>query len=156
MVSIFSQQHSPRCPSSIAMAYTGLLVPALTIIRQIHAVAIPAFPSLNTSSSVESLSTSSSCDSIHGCRTMWDIVYGCLATIFACTYTSFHPDVPDQTRIHINRTLAAIIGFFVPEYAVAMAASQCLEVRNHHKKIPFRGMLWMYMVFCPPSNHLHI
>ncbi|KAF7369995.1 hypothetical protein MSAN_00629400 [Mycena sanguinolenta] len=38
--------------------------------------------------------TTDSCDDINNCRTFFDIVWGCLATIFACTWVSVHPNVP--------------------------------------------------------------
>jgi len=63
---------------------------------------------------------------------MWGIVYSCITTIFACTYTSFHPDVPrgdygfwDSIKLQI---CYIIIGFLVPELVVAKAASQFMEV----------------------------
>ncbi|KAJ7206564.1 hypothetical protein GGX14DRAFT_367147 [Mycena pura] len=35
-----------------------------------------------------------SCDDINNCRRLFDIVWGCLTTIFACTWVSVHPNVP--------------------------------------------------------------
>lgn len=125
------------------MAYTALFIPALAIVGQIHAIAIPGFPPRNTSSLMDSLYTASSCDDIHHCRTMWSIVYSCITTIFACTYTSFHPDVPsgDYGRLYSFglTTCYVIIGFLAPELVVAKALSQFIEVRG--RKVPFRGML---------------
>jgi len=63
---------------------------------------------------------------------MWNIVYSCITTIFACAYTSFHPDVPhgdydfwDSIKLQI---CYIIIGFLVPELVVAKAASELIEV----------------------------
>ncbi|KAJ7752863.1 hypothetical protein B0H16DRAFT_1459587 [Mycena metata] len=40
--------------------------------------------------------TEASCDcTINNCRTLFDIVWGCLATIFACTWVALHQNVPD-------------------------------------------------------------
>ncbi|KAJ7727059.1 hypothetical protein B0H16DRAFT_1697826 [Mycena metata] len=40
--------------------------------------------------------TKASCDStINSCRTLFDIVWECLATIFACTWVALHQNVPD-------------------------------------------------------------
>ncbi|KAJ7727081.1 hypothetical protein B0H16DRAFT_1779812 [Mycena metata] len=40
--------------------------------------------------------TEASCDStINSCRTLFDIVWGCLATIFACIWVALHQNVPD-------------------------------------------------------------
>ncbi|KAF7324998.1 hypothetical protein MKEN_00542200 [Mycena kentingensis (nom. inval.)] len=34
------------------------------------------------------------CTDIHNCRLLFDILWGCLTTIFACTWVSVHPNVP--------------------------------------------------------------
>ncbi|KAF7329347.1 hypothetical protein MKEN_00196000 [Mycena kentingensis (nom. inval.)] len=41
-----------------------------------------------------------SCDNIHSCRTLFDIVWGSLVTIFASTWVSMHPNVPKQREVH--------------------------------------------------------
>jgi hypothetical protein len=33
------------------------------------------------------------CDNIHDCRTLEDIVWSCVTTIFLCTWVSLHPDI---------------------------------------------------------------
>ncbi|KAJ7727078.1 hypothetical protein B0H16DRAFT_1697840 [Mycena metata] len=40
--------------------------------------------------------TEGSCDcTINSCRTLFDIIWGCLVTIFACTWVALHQNVPD-------------------------------------------------------------
>ncbi|KAJ7219854.1 hypothetical protein C8J57DRAFT_1095103 [Mycena rebaudengoi] len=39
-----------------------------------------------------------SCDNINNCRKLFDIVWGCLVTIFACTWVSVHPNVPPPNQ----------------------------------------------------------
>ncbi|KAF7327373.1 hypothetical protein MKEN_00314900 [Mycena kentingensis (nom. inval.)] len=39
---------------------------------------------------------SNACDNIHNCRLPFDIIWGCLTTIFACTWVSVHPNVPPR------------------------------------------------------------
>ncbi|KAJ7059200.1 hypothetical protein C8F01DRAFT_1254884 [Mycena amicta] len=34
------------------------------------------------------------CDNINNCRRLFDIVWGCLATVFACIWVSIHPNIP--------------------------------------------------------------
>ncbi|KAJ7059210.1 hypothetical protein C8F01DRAFT_1059250 [Mycena amicta] len=34
------------------------------------------------------------CNDIHNCRLLFDVVWGCLVTIFACIWVSVHPNVP--------------------------------------------------------------
>ncbi|KAJ7057841.1 hypothetical protein C8F01DRAFT_1256456 [Mycena amicta] len=36
------------------------------------------------------------CDNINNCRRLFDIVWGCLVTIFACVWVSVHPNVPPR------------------------------------------------------------
>ncbi|KAF7318760.1 hypothetical protein HMN09_00388300 [Mycena chlorophos] len=44
--------------------------------------------------------TNGTCDNIHNCRLLFDIVWGCLTTIFACTWVSVHPNVPPRPPLH--------------------------------------------------------
>ncbi|KAF7369946.1 hypothetical protein MSAN_00624200 [Mycena sanguinolenta] len=46
------------------------------------------------SHSLDARATPDSCDNINSCRTLFSVVWGCLATIFACTWVSVHPNVP--------------------------------------------------------------
>jgi len=129
---------STSLPStSIAMILT-VLIPALAFIGQIHAAPLSAH---NISSLANALSDSPACNDIHKCRTQWSIIYSCLATIFACTWVSFHPDIPDRThtqwRIRVTRVLSVFVSFLVPELTVAKAASEYWKVREY--KFPFHG-----------------
>src|SRR4051812_4034839 len=38
--------------------------------------------------------TFESCDSLQDCRSVSDIVWSCLTTIFLCTWVSIHPNIP--------------------------------------------------------------
>ncbi|KAJ7903327.1 hypothetical protein B0H14DRAFT_3122723 [Mycena olivaceomarginata] len=46
------------------------------------------------SNSPEPRALTDACDDINNCRKLFDIVWGCIATIFACTWVSVHPNVP--------------------------------------------------------------
>ncbi|KAF7296756.1 hypothetical protein MIND_00906200 [Mycena indigotica] len=39
------------------------------------------------------------CNDIHNCRTLYDIIWGCLVTVFACVWVSVHPNVPKRPVI---------------------------------------------------------
>lgn len=39
-------------------------------------------------------SSGSQCDTLSQCRTIWNIVWSCLITIFACIWVAIHPNVP--------------------------------------------------------------
>jgi hypothetical protein len=127
------------------MVYPAVLILALAIVGRIHAAPTTALPPPYASSLVESSSALSACGDINDCRTMWGIIYSCVITIFACTYLSFHPDVPDPRytpwRIFALRICSVLIGFLIPEFVVAKAAWQWLEVAQDKTKFQFQGMV---------------
>ncbi|KAF7369918.1 hypothetical protein MSAN_00621300 [Mycena sanguinolenta] len=61
-------------------------------------------------------------------RTLFRIVWGCLATIFACTWVSVHPNVPppNQSRLRLfwQRLKMMLIAMIAPEIIVGFAARQ--------------------------------
>ncbi|KAF7356018.1 hypothetical protein MVEN_00931200 [Mycena venus] len=75
-----------------------------------------------------------SCDDINDCRKLFDVVWSCLATIFACTWVSVHPNVPspDQSRPALlwHRLKMMLVGIIAPEIMVGFAARQFLEART--------------------------
>ncbi|KAJ7259044.1 hypothetical protein C8J57DRAFT_1185305 [Mycena rebaudengoi] len=76
-----------------------------------------------------------SCDDIHSCRTLFDIVWGCLTTIFACTWVSVHPNVPppNQTRLALLRRKLKmmLVAVVAPEVMVAFAVRQFWIARHY-------------------------
>ncbi|KAF7349993.1 hypothetical protein MVEN_01300800 [Mycena venus] len=78
-------------------------------------------------------SSADSCDDINNCRKLFDIVWGCLATIFACTWVSVHPNVPppDQSGLALfwRRLKMMLVGIIAPEIMVGFAARQFLGAR---------------------------
>ncbi|KAF7370064.1 hypothetical protein MSAN_00636400 [Mycena sanguinolenta] len=75
-----------------------------------------------------------SCDDINQCRRLYDVVWSCLATIFACTWVSVHPNVPpvDQTALMAfwGRLKLMLIAIIAPEVMVGFAAVQCFSARE--------------------------
>ncbi|KAJ7130444.1 hypothetical protein C8R44DRAFT_872247 [Mycena epipterygia] len=53
-----------------------------------------------------------SCDDINSCRRLFDIIWGCLVTVFACTW--------------VSRLKLMLIAIIVPEFMVGFAARQFL------------------------------
>ncbi|KAJ7903330.1 hypothetical protein B0H14DRAFT_2491575 [Mycena olivaceomarginata] len=94
------------------------------------------------SNSPEPRALTDTCDDINNCRKLFDIVWGCLATIFACTWVSVHPNVPPprQSRLALfwRRLKMMLITVLAPEIMVAFAARQFLTARRFSKeyKIP--------------------
>ncbi|KAF7369942.1 hypothetical protein MSAN_00623800 [Mycena sanguinolenta] len=77
--------------------------------------------------------TTDSYDDINNSRTIFSIVWGCLATIFACTWVSVHPNVPppNQSRLQLfwRRLKMMLITMIAPEVIVAFAARQFVGSR---------------------------
>jgi hypothetical protein len=82
-------------------------------------------------------SSTDSCDDINNCRKLFDIVWGCLATIFACTWVSVHPNVPapNQSRLarFWRRLKMMLITVIAPEIMVGFAARQFFATRLFSK-----------------------
>jgi hypothetical protein len=68
------------------------------------------------------------CDDINNCRKLFDIVWGCLVTIFAATWVSVHPNVPDARQGALKATArrlgVMLIAVIAPELIVFFAARQ--------------------------------
>ncbi|KAF8193842.1 hypothetical protein K438DRAFT_1719845 [Mycena galopus ATCC 62051] len=98
----------------------------LYLLSQSSAAPLPHPPDARTSTD--------SCDDINNCRKLFDIVWGCLATIFACTWVSVHPNVPppDQSRIarFWGRLKMMLFGIIAPEVMVGFAARQYFGARE--------------------------
>ncbi|KAF7369908.1 hypothetical protein MSAN_00620300 [Mycena sanguinolenta] len=84
--------------------------------------------------------TTDSCDDINR-RTLFSIVWECLATIFACTWISVHPNVPppSQNRLQLFRRKLKmmLIAIIAPEIMVGFAARQFFASRWLVKEFNF-------------------
>ncbi|KAF7341508.1 hypothetical protein MVEN_01888300 [Mycena venus] len=80
------------------------------------------------------------CDNINY-RKLFDIVWGCLATIFACTWVSVHPNVPPPNQswpaLFWRRLKMMLIGIITPEIMVGFAARQFWGARMLSKEYGF-------------------
>ncbi|KAJ7843951.1 hypothetical protein B0H13DRAFT_2097232 [Mycena leptocephala] len=99
-----------------------------------NSTAVPVAHTLN-------VRTTDSCDDINHCRQLSDIVWGCLATIFACTWVSVHPNVPppDQSWLALfgQRLKMMLIAVIAPEIMVGFAARQYFAARKLSKEFGF-------------------
>ena len=116
------------------------LIILLGLLEFSHAAPIP---DVVPSSLLSSSNNSSACKDIHNCRTVRDIIWGCLSTIFLCTYVSYHPDVREY-RLgwlgNIATTISSmIVAVLVPEFVIVKAASDKTKVLKN--KIKFEGVL---------------
>jgi len=67
-------------------------------------------------------------------RTVWSIVWSCLATLFACSWAAMHPNVPratDSEALILGRRLATM-GYMLlaPEVVIAWAAMQHFSAKE--------------------------
>ncbi|KAF8175518.1 hypothetical protein K438DRAFT_1979743 [Mycena galopus ATCC 62051] len=97
-------------------------------------------------SSITAPDLHSSCPDGDNCRTTWNIVWSCLATIFSCTWVAVHPNIPGPVNTRemsltqrlrhalwqflSNRLLLFVIALLVPEYILAWAIRQHLEAHR--------------------------
>ena len=87
------------------------------------------------------------CTDITHCRTIWNIVWSCIITIFSCTWVAVHPNIPCPKEREANgwierciwnpllsfaehRLPLFICALLVPEYVLAWAIRQFLKARE--------------------------
>ncbi|KAJ7275497.1 hypothetical protein B0H12DRAFT_1087541 [Mycena haematopus] len=99
---------------------------------------VPVSHPLNPRTSVDS------CHDINHCRKLFDIIWGCLATIFACTWVSVHPNVPPPGLSRLarlwRRLKMMLVGILAPEIMVGFAGRQFFSARELSKEFGFTKM----------------
>jgi hypothetical protein len=90
-------------------------------LSNVNGTAIPALDVCDSSSSGDT-------------RTLWDIISSCAATLFACTWTVIHPNIPgvDEGRLAITsrRLFIMFIALIAPELIITWAARQYFSARK--------------------------
>ena len=70
-------------------------------------------------------------------RSVWDILWSCLATIFACSWVSVHPNIPgpneSRWRILLRRLELMFWAVVGPEIIISWAFRQWLGARDLEK-----------------------
>ncbi|KAJ7838787.1 hypothetical protein B0H14DRAFT_3699765 [Mycena olivaceomarginata] len=95
-------------------------------------------------------------------RTLFSIVSSCLATVFACTWVSVHPNVPRPSQSNLalswRRFCLMLVAVIAPELMAGFAARQFLDARWFSKKYDVsltHGFFLCYGWICvskwPPS-----
>ena len=76
-------------------------------------------------------------------RSLWDILWSCLATIFACSWVSVHPNIPasneSSRRIFLRRLELMFWAVVSPEMIITWAVRQWSGARHLEKK--YKGEL---------------
>ncbi|KAF9533542.1 hypothetical protein CPB83DRAFT_845455 [Crepidotus variabilis] len=110
-----------------------LLISSITYITQTNAHAILASPDEPTSRDSDPPNT----------RTVYSIVYSCFATIFLCTWVSFHPNIPaareSSIRVALRRVKNMLYGLFCPEIMLCWAMNQWFGARSITHEIKAKG-----------------
>ncbi|KAJ7751595.1 hypothetical protein B0H16DRAFT_822452 [Mycena metata] len=75
-----------------------------------------------------------SCDcTINSCRTLFDIIWGCLITIFACTWVALHQNIPDPELGHfallMRKLCIMLVMIIAPELVVGFAIRQLISAQ---------------------------
>lgn len=95
-------------------------------------------PHLHSRQSSMSHSHSSSCDELNTCRTVWNIVWSCITTIFACTWVAIHPNIPSPNEwwveIAVRRAGIMVMVLIAPELAIMWAIRQWVKARHLAKR----------------------
>ena len=124
----------------------GLLLGVSFCILFVHSTSLSSFngtiiPTLDARDSL-------SCD-INVTRTLWNIIWSCVATLFACTYTAVHPNIPgvDEHKVIVvlRRIFIMVVALVFPELVVTWAARQFFSARQAAKDFNERG--WLHARF---------
>jgi hypothetical protein len=102
----------------------------------------------NTFASADGIPTAG-CGDIRSCRTAEEIIYSCLAVIFACTWVAIHPNIPrkfsgilsdsyetgDSFTVHsavvtLRNVLVMILALIAPELIILWAIRQWFAARQ--------------------------
>ena len=76
------------------------------------------------------------CTDLTHCRTVWNIIWSCLITIFSCTWVAVHPNIPCPRKQNAiisfaeHRLPLFVCALLVPEYVLAWAIRQFLSARK--------------------------
>ena len=115
---------------------------------QTHAAPLTSLSLLAESSSNTTVLNTPTCICPAIDRSVWDILWSCLATVFACSWVSIHPNIPgpneSRWRIFLRLELMfwAVVG---PEMIISWAFRQWLGARKLEKR--YKGEL---------SSRIHI
>ncbi|KAG1730065.1 hypothetical protein EDB19DRAFT_1390966 [Suillus lakei] len=80
----------------------------------------------------------SDCPSSNNTRTLWDILLSCGLTLFACTWTAIHTNIPsmDEGRVAITtrRLFLMVVALIAPEFIITWATRQFFSARTAAKE----------------------
>ncbi|KAG1817836.1 hypothetical protein EV424DRAFT_1324170 [Suillus variegatus] len=108
----------------------------LAILFLLHVPFVCSSLSSINGTSLSTLDTSdpSSCSNT---RSLWDIIWSCAVTLFACTGTAVHPNIPGMDEgkftVYSRRLGIMMMALISPELMITWATAQYLTARNAAK-----------------------
>ena len=121
----------------------------LTLVYLFHASGFQTHASpltilLTESSSNATVSITPACICPADQRSIWDILWSCLATLLACSWVSVHPNIPSpdesRWRIFLRRLELIFWAIIGPETIITWALRQWLDARRLEKL--YKGELY--------------
>ena len=123
----------------IACKFASMLL-ILTLIYLLHAFqsyAVPLTSILEESTSYSTVIITPACICPGDQRTIWNLLWSCLATIFACSWVSVHPNIPGPNesswRIFLRHLELLFWSVVAPETIITWALRQWLGARYLEK-----------------------
>jgi hypothetical protein len=78
------------------------------------------------------------CSDIRYCRTMWNIIWSCLVTIFGCTWVAVHPNLPNAEEkwfmTALRRLQLMVMALIAPELVILWAMRQWVAAHSLAKR----------------------
>ena len=129
-----------RCPVFRIVCEFASMLLILTLIYLFHGFqshAAPLTSILQESNSNSTAISTPACICPADQRTIWDILWSCLATIFACSWVSIHPNIPGPNesswKIFLRRLELMFWAVVAPEMIITWALRQWFGARHLEK-----------------------
>ena len=122
---------------------------------QTHAAPLTSL--LEESSSNATVLSTTACICPADQRSIWDIIWGCLATIFACSWVSVHPNVPapNESSWRVLRRLELMFWAVVaPETVIAWAFRQWTTAGRLEKLYKGELSSLLHLIYPQMLNHI--
>ena len=124
----------------IACEFASMLL-VLTLVYLLHGFQTHAAPSTGllaeSSSNTTTVLSTPACICPADQRSLFDILWSCLATLFACSWVSVHPNIPgpDESRLKVflRRLELMFWAVIAPEYIITWALRQWTGARRLEK-----------------------
>ena len=124
---------------SVSLPVMLLILTLIYLFHIFQSYAAPLTGILEESGSNSTVITTLACICPADQRTIWDILWSSLATIFACSWVSVHPNIPSPNesswRIFFRRLEFMFWTVVGPEMIITWALRQCLGRSSFRKAL---------------------